>query len=81
MTQRLDLLCRIALRHKIDRFDSEKYYAEGDTSDFEPESQISTPRSKNNNNDLSKTVHSVHYNPFDSQITEIDSMLAVFLEY
>ncbi|CAJ0835970.1 13409_t:CDS:2 [Entrophospora sp. SA101] len=78
-TQRLDLLCRIALRHKIDRFDSGKYYAEGDTSDSEPESQISTPQSKNN--DLSKKAHSVHYNPFDSQIAEIDSMLTGMLDY
>ena len=80
-SQHLEFLSRIAMRHKIDRFDSGKYYAEGDTSDFEPESQISTSQSKNNNNDLSKTVHSVHYNPFDSQIAEINSMLAVFLEY
>ncbi|CAJ0902959.1 22636_t:CDS:2 [Entrophospora sp. SA101] len=50
------------------------YYAEGDTSDSEPESQISTPQSKNN--DLLKKAHSMHYNPFDSQIAEIDSMLA-----
>ncbi|CAJ0912162.1 9339_t:CDS:2, partial [Entrophospora sp. SA101] len=46
----------------------------GDTSDSEPESQISTPQSKNN--DLLKKAHSMHYNPFDSQIAEIDSMLA-----
>ncbi|CAJ0830067.1 283_t:CDS:2 [Entrophospora sp. SA101] len=74
-----EVTIRIALRHKIDCFDSGKYYAEGDTSDSEPESQISTPQSKNN--DLSKKAHSVHYNPFDSQIAEIDSMLTGMLDY
>ncbi|CAJ0834277.1 1584_t:CDS:1 [Entrophospora sp. SA101] len=73
MTQRLNLLARIAMRHKIDRFDSGTYYAEGDTSsdsdsDTEPE-----PKSQPKNNDLSKKVH---YNPFDVEIAEIDSMLA-----
>ncbi|RHZ55615.1 hypothetical protein Glove_413g11 [Diversispora epigaea] len=69
---------KIAMRHKIDRFDSGMYYAEGDTSDSESESdsndslelgpseaQASTSQPKNNN-----------YDPFGSQIAEIDSMLA-----
>nr|CAG8676457.1 5151_t:CDS:2 [Entrophospora candida] len=71
--QHLSLLCRIAMRQKIDRFDSGTYYAEGDTSsDFntnpEPE-----PKSQPKNNNLLKEVH---YNPFDVQLVEIDSMLA-----
>ncbi|CAG8769919.1 15792_t:CDS:2, partial [Dentiscutata erythropus] len=36
--QHLEFLSRVAMRHKIDRFDSEKYYAEGDTSDFDLDS-------------------------------------------
>ncbi|CAG8569568.1 8366_t:CDS:1, partial [Acaulospora morrowiae] len=77
-SQHLDFLTRIALRHKIDHFDAGKNYAEGDTSDSESESdnslelklsdlkaQASTSQPKNNN-----------YNPFGSQIAEIDSMLA-----
>ncbi|RHZ53398.1 hypothetical protein Glove_442g12 [Diversispora epigaea] len=77
-SQHLKLLSRIAMRHKIDRFDSGMYYAEGDTSDSESESdsndslelgpseaQASTSQPKNNN-----------YDPFGSQIAEIDSMLA-----
>ncbi|CAG8666997.1 10309_t:CDS:2, partial [Diversispora eburnea] len=66
------------LRKIGDRFDSGMYYAEGDTSDSESESdsndslelgpseaQASTSQPKNNN-----------YDPFGSQIAEIDSMLA-----
>ena len=45
------------MRHKIDRFDSGKYYAEGDTSDSdldsdpkpEPETQAFTPTPINEN--------------------------------
>ncbi|CAG8672187.1 14548_t:CDS:2 [Cetraspora pellucida] len=79
--QHLDLLNRIALRHKIVRLDAGKNYAIGDTeledSDLESESdqapspisgsQASSFQPKNNNS-----------NPFESQIAEIDSMLASF---
>ena len=75
--QHLSLLCRIAMRHKIDRFDSGTYYAEGDTSsdsDTNPDTNTEPePKSQPKNNNLSKEVH---YNPFDAQIAEIDSMLA-----
>ena len=55
--QHLDLLTRIALRHKIDRLDAGKNYAEGDTSDSdldsdpkpEPETQAFTPTPINEN--------------------------------
>ncbi|CAJ0910724.1 126_t:CDS:2 [Entrophospora sp. SA101] len=67
----------IAMRHKIDRFDSGTYYAEGDTSsdsDTNPDTNTEPePKSQPKNNNLSKEVH---YNPFDAQIAEIDSMLA-----
>nr|CAG8684005.1 4190_t:CDS:2 [Entrophospora candida] len=46
MPQHLSLLCRIAMRHKIDCFDSGTYYAEGDTSDSDT--------NPDKNNDLSK---------------------------
>ncbi|CAG8545023.1 4861_t:CDS:2 [Cetraspora pellucida] len=79
--QHLDLLNRIALRHKIVHLDAGKNYAIGDTesedSDLESESdqapspisesQASSFQPKNNNS-----------NPFESQIAEIDSMLASF---
>ncbi|CAG8707316.1 13774_t:CDS:2, partial [Acaulospora colombiana] len=79
--QHLDFLTRIALRHKIDRFDAGKNYAEGDTSESESDdslelklsdlkAQASTSQPKNNN-----------YNPFGSQIAEIDSMLATHTNY
>ncbi|CAJ0866970.1 2169_t:CDS:2 [Entrophospora sp. SA101] len=78
--QHLSLLCRIAMRHKIDRFDSGTYYAEGDTSsdsDTNPDTNTEPePKSQPKNNDLSKEVHREHYNPFDTQLAEIDSMLA-----
>ncbi|CAJ0828387.1 8360_t:CDS:2, partial [Entrophospora sp. SA101] len=84
-------LCQLAVRHKIINIASDHYSIMNSgpsvkricisfsisvekldsVSDFEPESQISTPQPKNN--DLSKKVH---YNPFDVQIAEIDSMLA-----
>ncbi|CAG8606333.1 5653_t:CDS:1, partial [Acaulospora morrowiae] len=73
--QHLDFLIRIALRHKIDCFDAGKNYAKSNTSDSESKSddslelklsdlkaQASTSQPKNNN-----------YNPFGSQIAEIDS--------
>ena len=57
------------MRHKIDRFDSGTYYAEGDTSsdsDTNPDTNTEPePKSQPKN-----------YNPFDAQIAEIDSMLA-----
>ncbi|CAG8505452.1 11301_t:CDS:2 [Acaulospora morrowiae] len=83
ISQHLDFLTRIVLKHKIDRFDTGKNYAEGDTSDSESESddslelklsdlkaQASTSQPKNNN-----------YNSFRSQIAEIDSMLATHTYY
>ncbi|CAG8774016.1 5198_t:CDS:1, partial [Acaulospora morrowiae] len=73
----------IALRHKINHFDTGKNYAEGNTSDSESESddslelklsdlktQALTSQPKNNN-----------YDPFGSQIAEIDSMLATHTNY
>ncbi|CAG8582647.1 9675_t:CDS:2, partial [Acaulospora morrowiae] len=79
----LNFLTRIVLRHKIDRFDAGKNYTEGDTSDSESESddslelklsnlkaQASISQPKNNN-----------YNPFGSQIAEIDSILATHTYY
>ena len=65
------------MRHKIDRFDSGTYYAEGDTSsdsDTNPDTNTEPePKSQPKNNDLSKKVH---YNPFDVQLAEINLMLA-----
>ncbi|CAJ0921168.1 2964_t:CDS:2 [Entrophospora sp. SA101] len=50
--QHLSLLCRIAMRQKIDRFDSGTYYAEGDTtSDFDTNSEPE-PKSQPKNNNL-----------------------------
>ncbi|RHZ80679.1 hypothetical protein Glove_132g31 [Diversispora epigaea] len=63
--QHLDFLTRVALRHKIDRLDAGKNYAEGDTSDSEsqsddslelkhsePELKDSAPQPKSHNGDF-----------------------------
>ncbi|CAG8572054.1 15085_t:CDS:2 [Funneliformis mosseae] len=60
-SQHLEFLSRIAMRHKIDYFNSGKYYAEGDTSDSdlnsdpepEPETQAFTPKPINKNTSTS----------------------------
>ncbi|RHZ56117.1 hypothetical protein Glove_406g20 [Diversispora epigaea] len=79
-SQHFKLLSRIAMRHKIDRFDSGMYYAEGDTSDSESESDSndslelgpSEPKAQAS----TSQPKSSDYDPFGSQIAEIDSMLA-----
>ncbi|RIB10164.1 hypothetical protein C2G38_2250940 [Gigaspora rosea] len=59
-SQHLELLSRIAMRHNIGRFDSGKYYAEGDTSnsdldsDPEPEPETLAPTPKPINENTSK---------------------------
>ncbi|CAG8803648.1 25213_t:CDS:1, partial [Dentiscutata erythropus] len=61
-SQHLEFLSRIAMRHKIDRFDSGKYYAEGDTSDSdldsdpepEPETRAPTPKSTSENTSITE---------------------------
>jgi len=71
-SQHLEFLSRIAMRHKIDRFDSGKYYAEGDTSDSdldsnpepEPETQAFTAKPINENTftskiEVSRLVHNL----------------------
>ncbi|RHZ84329.1 hypothetical protein Glove_83g50 [Diversispora epigaea] len=76
-SQHLKLFSRITMRYKINHFDSGMYYTEGDTFNSEskyddllelgpsePKPQTSISQPKNNN-----------YNPFKSQIAEIDSML------
>ncbi|CAJ0923825.1 12204_t:CDS:1, partial [Entrophospora sp. SA101] len=67
--QHLSLLCRIAMRHKINRFDSGTYYAEGDTSS-DSDTNLDT------NTEPEPKSQPKNYNPFDAQIAEIDSMLA-----
>ncbi|KAF0405055.1 hypothetical protein F8M41_008978 [Gigaspora margarita] len=58
--QHLEFLSRVAMRHKIDHFDSEKYYDKGDTldsdldSDPEPESEILAPIPKPINKNTSE---------------------------
>ncbi|KAF0469679.1 hypothetical protein F8M41_025509 [Gigaspora margarita] len=59
-SQHLEFLSRVAMRYKIDHFDSEKYYAKGDTSDSdldsdpEPEPETLAPISKPINENTSK---------------------------
>ncbi|CAJ0834170.1 22_t:CDS:2 [Entrophospora sp. SA101] len=60
---------RIAMRHKINRFDSGTYYAEGDTSS-DSDTNLDT------NTEPEPKSQPKNYNPFDAQIAEIDSMLA-----
>ncbi|CAG8655327.1 14057_t:CDS:2 [Cetraspora pellucida] len=79
--QHLDLLNRIALRHKIVRLGVGKNYAIGDTKseDFDLESesdQVPSPISGSQASSFQPENNNSNF--FESQIAEIDSMLASF---
>ncbi|RIB23782.1 hypothetical protein C2G38_2288261 [Gigaspora rosea] len=67
-SQHLELLSRIAMRHNIGRFDSEKYYAEGDTSNSDldsdpepkPETLAPTPKPINENTSEIEDIYNLY---------------------
>ncbi|CAG8748840.1 10373_t:CDS:1, partial [Dentiscutata erythropus] len=67
-SQHLAFLSRIAMRHKMDRHDSGMYYAEGDTSDSdldsnlepEPKTQTFTPKPINENTSEIEDIYDLY---------------------
>ncbi|CAJ0842407.1 19137_t:CDS:2 [Entrophospora sp. SA101] len=56
MAQHLSLFCRIAMSHKINRFDSGTYYAEGDTSSDSNSDSDTKPKPKNKPDALAEII-------------------------
>ncbi|CAG8730321.1 22272_t:CDS:2, partial [Dentiscutata erythropus] len=80
-SQYLEFLSRAAIRHKIDHFDSGKYYAEDDTSDsnlhlnLEPELKTLASTLKPINENISE-IDDI-YNLYRDTIAEIGSKLSL----